>query len=305
MNAKPLPREVELTISMYRPQLPAQHWNTVADFTRTVVTAARPANRPIALKMLNLVSRLAVWAWQTAGVDLTIAAVMRQSVIDRFVTDVHRHSKASTRSRAATVLAHVSAVVTGIERPVTKVKYAESFGAPYLPSDEAWLRSWPDKQSTAGRRRNAHGVLGLCRGAGLTRQEVELVRVSDVHLDAATPHVVVRGARPRIAPLNPAWTNHLDLVMATAGGSDDFLLAPASTAARRSLMSEITSRLDAQGPRPHRLRSTWIVEWLHAAPAPFVLRVAGLNSFKALQRHYLFLDDLALSADELGGASCE
>ncbi|MER3392045.1 MAG: hypothetical protein RIC81_05995 [Microcella pacifica] len=285
MNAKPLPREVEHTISTYRPQLPAQHWNTVAHFTRTVVTAARPANRPIALKMLNLVSRLAVWAWQTAGVDLTIASVMRQSVIDRFVTDVHRHSNASTRSRAATVLAHVSAVVTGDERPVTKVKYAESLGAPYLPSDEAWLRGWPDKQSTAGRRRNAHGVLGLCRGAGLTRHEVELVRVSDVHLSDATPHALVRGARPRIAPINPAWANHLELVMATAGAAGDFLLAPASTAARRSLMSEITSRLDAHGPRPHRLRSTWIVEWLQLAPAPYVLTIAGLSTFQAFDRH--------------------
>ncbi|MFN3707391.1 hypothetical protein [Microcella sp.] len=285
MSAKPLPREVEHTISTYMPRLPMQHWSTVADFTRTVVTSARPANRPIAVKMMYFVSRLAVWAWQTAGVDLTIPAVMRQSVIDRFVTDVHRHSAAATRSRAATMLSHIAGVVSGTERPRTDVKYAVSFGAPYLPSDEPWLRSWPDKQSTASRRRNAHGVLGLCRGAGLRRYEVELVRVRDVHVNATTPHVLVRGTRSRTAPINPAWARHLELVMVTAGDPEDFLLAPAATAARRSLMSEITSRPDAQGPQPHRLRSSWIVEWLHQAPAPYVLTIAGLTAFKALDIH--------------------
>jgi len=289
MDTQPPPREVEHKILTYRPQLPAQHWNTVAEFTRTVVTAARPANEAIAARMLHLVSRLAVWAWQTAGVELTVAAVLRRDIIDRFVTDIYRHDAASTRSRAATVLSHLAGVVTGKERPVTKVKFAESQGAPYLPSDEGWLRSWPDKQSTAGRRRNAHGVLGLCRGAGLTRHEVELARVSDVHLHTPAPHVIVRGDHARATPLNPAWANHLELVMATAGQPDDFLLAPNSTAYRRELMSEITHRLQAQGPRPHRLRSTWIIEWLQAAPAPYVLEISGLSKLKALDRHLPFI----------------
>lgn len=293
MDAKPLPREVELKISTYRPQLPARHWQTVAHFTRTVVTAARPANQPITVRMMFLVSRLAVWAWQTAGVELTVQAVMQQSMIDRFVTDTYRHQDASTRSRAATVLSHITAVVTGTERPMTKVKYAESLGTPYLPSDEAWLRSWPDKQSTEGRRRNAHGVLGLCRGAGLTRYEVELVRVRDVHLDAATPHVFVRGDHARITPINEAWINHLRLVMDTAGQPDDYLLAPQSVAARRSLMSDITHRLHAHGPRPHRLRSTWILEWIDRAPAPYVLAISGLNKFKSLDRHLPFVSPVA------------
>lgn len=326
MDAKPLPQEVEHKILTYRPTLPQQHWQTVADFTRMVVTAARPASPGAAVRLLRLVSRLAVWAWQTAGVDLTVAAVLRQDIIDRFVADYYRYDAASTRSRSAAMLSQVSATVTGKERAATKVEYAASQGAPYLSSDEGWLRSWPDKQSTEGRRRNAHGVLGLCRGAGLTRREVEMVRVADVHLNASTPHVVVRGAQPRLTPINPAWANHLEMVMATVGEPEEYLLAPGSTAARRSLMSEITSRLDAQGPRPHRLRATWIIEWLQTAPALYVLTISGLTGFhafdrflpfltldslhergqgKALQLRHSHLDTVAPQMATVGGATCE
>ena len=83
--------------------------------------------------------------------------------------------------------------------------------------------------------------------------------------------------------------NHLQLVLETGGEPSEFLLAPESVASRRSLVADITYRMDKRAPRAHRLRSTWIIEWLERAPAPYVLSISGLTKFKALDRHLPFV----------------
>lgn len=281
--------EVAIIITNYRPKLAPHLWLLVAEFTRDAVIAAAPATPGVAREMLRHLAGLTHWASYVAGLPLTGEALFRRGTIDRFITTEMRTRSAAVQSRAAWTLGRLAAAWSGEARPSTTVHYAEAFEAPYHASDTPWMWSWARAQNTELQRINAHAVLGLCRGAGLTTAELLLARVGDITVSDSSCLVQVRGDSPRRVPIDPEWVRALAPALDAAAHAEDLLVSPAARRQRREAINKITVRRDVPTPLPHRLRSTWIIEWLDRAPVAQVLAVSGLRTIKALDRHQPYL----------------
>lgn len=281
--------EVTAIIAHYRPQLAPHLWQLIAEFTRTTVTCATPPTAQIAREYLRHLAHLAHWATHVSGLPLTTQTILRRSVIDRYIAGLLRTHSAAVQSRAARALGRLASSSSNAPRPATRVKYAQALGSPYLPSATPWMWSWARAQRTELQRINAHAVLGLCRGAGLTTAELLLARVGDISITPDASIIDVRGANVRRTPIERSWEAGVQYALNRAIDGDDWLISPNAQAGRREAINKITVRRDVPTPQPHRLRSSWIVDWLDRAPVAHVLEVSGIRTIAALDRHQPYL----------------
>lgn len=281
--------EVTAIITRYRPRLAPHLWQPIAEFTRTTVTCAAPPTSYIAREYLSFLAHFALWATHISGLPLTTQAILRQSVIDRYITtQLHTHS-AAAQSRAARALGRMASSSSNTPRPATRVKYAQALASPYHPSETPWMWSWAKAQRTELQRINAHAVLGLCRGAGLTTAELLLTRVGDITLAPNASFITIRGANTRRTPIEQSWEAGVHYALNRATDRDDWLISPTARANRREAINKITIRRDRPTPQLHRLRSSWIIDWLNRAPVAHVLEVSGIRTIQALGRHQPYL----------------
>jgi len=283
-----LPADVERLIISYRPLL-APEWEDVVGFARDAVRDAQPLSAQVARTQLGLVSRFALWAWQTAGHELLRESMFTRSMIARYVEAEGRDWKTPRRRRAAVTLTKIGNRINGTAHRTPDVAYAEALGAPYLPEDRAWMYSWATTRSTEGRRQVAHALLGFCGGAGLTTSELLTLRYEDVYTDDGGAVVEVKGTHPRAVPIEQEWLPAARSALGDRARSG-LMLYPDWAGDRRGMLSTIGARSTTPSPRAHRLRNTWILTWLHRAPVPVVLHLAGVDSIRGLGRHLPYLE---------------
>lgn len=172
---------------------------------------------------------------------------------------------------------------------------ANNVPVPFSGVEVERLRFWAAHQKTEYRRLNAHLLLALGLGAGLSTQEIIDVTTGDIAVDHEGVLVFVHGARTRAVPVLAVWEEILALVAQTAMRTDIHVFA-----ARRHSPSNpnlVNAFLgDALTPPVHltaqRMRSTWIVGHLASGvPAPLLARAAGVVRVDSLARYLQFVPE--------------
>lgn len=158
----------EQEVRSYRARIDPNHWVVIRDFVYDVVERSE-THVPYKTKDLyNAVSEFTLWGWQSAALPLEISALFNRNVIAYYAQVGCGHLTAAARGNRRSLLLRVSEhlVRTGYRRlpPIPPSNPSE----PYSQREVLSTISWARGQTTAPRRMNAHVLIALGLGAGLS-----------------------------------------------------------------------------------------------------------------------------------------
>lgn len=252
----------------------------IRNFAADVVRAAPDVTARQAQRQFAAVVEFAGWGWDS-GLPLDVGELFDRSVIAYYQRVGCGHLNAAGRAARGEVLSKLGAAYSQRSRPVQQ--RTAPLVAPYSPLEQLELISWARAQSTVGRRADAHVLLAVGFGAGLTAREIIGLRSADVqHVNGAVT-LWIRSARPRTVPVLERWA---PLLPTLSGNPAAFVFRPNRTHDYVNAITNFTGRDNP--PRVHvkRLRSTWIITQLDAGtPLPILLDAAGIDGPDALQQY--------------------
>jgi integrase len=293
-----LPDEVLHAIENYQPKgIPDAYWTHIAAFSRDSVKRCAPVSAEAARNRMWLTSRLALWAWQSAGLPLESDVVFDPGTVRRFVGAELKQQHATTRQNSETRLLNMAAVLNGTSKRQPRAQSKVSDFVPYTAAQLAGFASWASTLPSPESRRAANAMLAFNGGAGLRAAELLDATVDDVLFDADNISIDVRGDFPRTVPVRedllPAARRALEI---TEPGQ--LIVLPRAERKRRHLdINALGSRYSAGGPSARRLRATWICNLASVLPAADLVRAAGFSHPHALDRyirHAQVMPDAAL-----------
>jgi hypothetical protein len=175
--------QVSARIRRYRPRLPPQQWQPVADQVRATVAAAAPATCYEAGHLLHVVGRLAVWA-DSCGLSRDPGLWLRTETIDLFILRGLTGRVGSTRQTFRTWLRRTREALVRVERgeaPPVRIAANRRPQAPYEPGELIRLKGWVEL--LPGRARlDGLALMALSAGCGLNPGEVPAVRGGDLRV---------------------------------------------------------------------------------------------------------------------------
>lgn len=246
------------------------------DFGRRTLTAATldPAN----VEALAIATELTRWGWHTGQLPLTSSLLYDIPVLNYYLQTACRHLPSNQLHRRRAVLFHIRAQLpdTGIapppplERPPT---------TPYTAADVLGIFSWARTQPTPNRRANAHALIALGLGAGLTAHEIITTRVRDIHRSAQGTDITVGPPHTRVVPVLRQLANALPTGRHL--NPDTFIFRPQRTAEHANSITNFAQRGPETRLHPltSRMRATWIVHRLrHPIPIADLAAAAGMRS---------------------------
>jgi hypothetical protein len=196
---------------------------------------------------------------------------------------------ASTRYQIRKQLLHIANSYSASSEHRRDKSFVRVPNGPYTHRQIAEFSSWAAMQPTPIRHSNAHALLGLAEGAGLTVSEIANCLVRDVSIDGLGAVVSARGPKPRMVPIDESIVSTL-LVALKGRSPDDFVYQGNRD---RKTPGTLVSNADWTGPeRPTatRLRTTWIVERLNAnVPLKLILSMAGMADRSSLSEYLPFV----------------
>jgi len=274
----------------YRARIDPNHWVVIRDFVYDVVERSE-THVPYKTKDLyNAVSEFTLWGWQSAALPLEISALFNRNVIAYYAQVGCGHLTAAARGNRRSLLLRVSEhlVRTGYKRlpPIPPSNPSE----PYSQREVLSTISWARGQTTAARRMNAHVLIALGLGAGLSAQEIIAIRVRDVVRDGLHVTINLETGRARRVPMIQEYADMMpdqsqyegDAFSFRPGRSDFYINAISNFITRGAATSSIR-------PQSQRMRATWIVRHLNAhTPLQVLTAAAGLESLDALARFERF-----------------
>jgi len=286
--ARPLAISVNDAIDEYRARrLTSAARGEVEAFVAACVRDVAPDTVLATRKLLGQLTYHVEWCW-TVGYPLTREVVLRRDIIAESIEARMQNYATSSRATARSRLFRVSdALGTGPARHVRVPSYAYRPPiAPYTSREVASLWWWAEHQRTEYRRINAHILLALGLGGGLSPAEVIALRARDVHVDDAGVVLHVTGERPRAVPMLQAWEDTVAALARATLRPDLFLFAPRrATDGGRNLVSNFVAKT-ARLPFPiqvPRMRATWIVTHLtHGTPLQPLAKACGFDEPRAL-----------------------
>jgi hypothetical protein len=277
-----LSREVSLEIATFKPLMAGPHWAAIEKVVREAVTHFGPDDVNQAHRHLSSASKFALWIWK---VDAAVERFMSDGISPPGRTPL----APSTRNQIRKQLLHLTNSYSANSEHRREKTFARVPHGPYSGRQLAEFSSWAAMQPTPLRYSNAHALLGLAEGAGLTASEIANCLVRDVSVDALGAVVTIRGPKRRTVPVDES--NVSTLLVAVEGRSPDDFVYQGNR--NRQTPTTLVSGADWTGPeRPTatRLRTTWIVERLNAnAPPKLVLAMAGLANKSALSEYLPFV----------------
>lgn len=271
----------------YTPKMPPEHWGAIQDFVRRAVQRTAPLTAYSEKQLYPAASRLALFAWGTAGLPLEDDVVFDPGVIERFTrAELATYSHAG-RNTIRARLRRMSEALLGDDaagrfRALGKAEASR----PYSPADVASLRSWAAAQRQVERRTSAAALLALGLGAGLTGQEIIRLRVEDIAQDSEGLLVGVTGDGARNVPVLHQWEDSLLERMRFVGPSG-WAFRSGQRGGNVNLVTDFASRTPVPSVplQARRMRATWLTEHLVAGtPLVALLPAAGLESAGALDR---------------------
>jgi integrase len=283
-------------LANYSPAIAPHIWAQLQDFVVDAVVDVRGRTPYSDLDLALIASRLTLWAWETAGMNLDRGQIFSRSTIGRFIAVGLPGYNDAGRGNLRSQLLRMSEVLLSDRR---SPRTLEALGPahpsrPYTPKDLISLRSWADGHSTSARRANAEVLLALGLGAGLSASEIGDLRVRDIIVNERGVDLTVGGTRARVVPVVRAWEGALRSRVVQLDG-DRFAFRENHTVAYDNLISNFVDRSIVRGPRPEtqRMRATWIVHHLsNCAPVTVLMRAAGVSSLEAFTRYVGFVEDI-------------
>lgn len=267
--------------------------DAIREFTHGITVRAEGKVPYRSNEVFRAVGEFASWAWLSAGLALDERELLTRPVIAYYVqTGCGQLTEAARGNRRSLLLRVSEQVAGGLVRRLPPLQPSDP-STPYSGRDLVSIISWARGQSTQERKTNAHLLICLGFGAGLSAQEIIALRVEDIAARDGEIDIRVRAGRPRTVPVLHRFAEAMPAPL-----SDDpkaFAFRPGRTLEFVNAISNFVQRGYAGGLRPssQRMRATWIVHHLNAGtPLPLLVAAAGLESLDALARFQRFIDDI-------------
>jgi len=294
--------EVRMVIERYTPRLAHAEWLRVAEFVREIVAQYAPGSVGVARDALRLVAHLCVWG-DRRSIPIGAETIFDPDVIERFLHEERMSNSPAVASRDTTRLLKVTAALTSVQSTFSSIPRVGTFPLPYTLGDEPELLSWAAQQTTPEKRQAAHAMLGLCRGAGLRKDELLEVVAGDVTRDSGGIVIAVRGKFPRLVPVDAIWADEVERGIVDVP-RERILVFPNRYKSRPEAIQSLSGRRGRLQVVCTRLRSAWICDRLHL-PLATLVQGAGFSSPKALDPYFYAMKTLdesqlleALRADQ-------
>ena len=291
----------------YEPSIDTAVWLAVREFVTEAVADAL-GKTPYKEATLNVATtRLAAWAWQTAGLPLERPTIFNRDTIARFIAVGCGDWKPAARGNLRSQLLRMSEVLLGRTVSLRRLGALPPSdpSRPYTRAELIQLRNWASSQSTLFRRTNAAVLLALGAGAGLSASEIGELRVEQIAVMDEGVTVTVAGERRREVPVRRIWVPAL-IDRVRTSQADNYAFRENHTANYPNLISSFVTRSGTMQVRPtsQRLRATWIVHHLSTGvPVVALMRAAGVDSLEAFTRYVRFVREGETDMEDLRGQS--
>jgi integrase len=239
---------------------PRAHCKEAAEFARSVVAQCGPLGPSRCRTLLWCCASLARFGIGI-GLEPVPGALLRPSVIERFVVVGLSSASFSRRRDVRTNLRHVARkVVPELFEPAPAPLSRSRAKMAYRPDEIAGYLALADAQPTVARRMRLQGLICLGAGAGLGGGDVRSVRGSDVVVSSGGVLVRVEGRSPRVVPvLSPYHRRLLESARFSGGG----YLCGGRSASRRNVTNNLVDSISGGSGLERleisRLRVTWLV----------------------------------------------
>jgi integrase len=183
----------------YTPEIESTHWAAIEPFVSSVIADADGLTPYRSRDLQVSVSRLTWWAWKSAGLPLERDVLLRREVIARYIEVGCPTMKLAARGNARSQLLRVAEALLDTRRAPARLKPlpASDPARPYSSQEMSALLSWAEHQSTGDRRQNAHVLLALGAGAGLSTSEIGQLRVEQIDVTSDGVTVSIAAGRVR------------------------------------------------------------------------------------------------------------
>ena len=289
-------------IRAYRPELPAHTWARLRQPVIALVTAVAPLVPYGVDDLLYATSRIAAFA-DSVGMQADPSEWLRNETIDRFTICGCSDQAPATAMTYRTYLRRMREAVVWVgrgEAPSPRLRGTTQTSEPYDGTEQAALDTWADGLPER-RRLDAHALLCLGGGCGLTPGQIVCVRSSDVRALASEAVIVSVPGTGRIVACRARYEGRLrELADARP---DQWLFRPGRTVdAAKNLISNWTRTAKAARGVPsisaRRLRSTWIVALMtDRVDRELIARVASLSSSAQLAKYAKWVPALTDDAE--------
>jgi integrase len=288
--------EISARIRDYRPRLPEQGWDAVAEQVRATVAATAPATCYEARRLLHAVGRLAMWA-DRQGLAREPGVWLRTETIDAFVLSGCTGLDGSTVQTYRAWLRRTREALVWVRRgeaPPVRISSPRRPQPPYERGELAGLRAWADHLPGQARR-DGLALMALGAGCGLTPGEVAAVRGRHIDTRCGVP-VLDDTLVGRLVACRASWVPVLTEL--AEASRDGFLFRPGrKVEAAKNLVSSWPVRHRPPNALPtlsaRRLRSTWIVTLLAEGINPAVVAdAAGMTSPAGLAPYHDWVPSL-------------
>ena len=282
-------------IENYVPKIPAEHWDAIGGFVRSVITDIEPVSPRSAKTVLGVVTVFVHWAWQL-GYELDRKVVFDRFAIEEFIAVGYPPNWSNgTRRNMRTRLFTVSQALLGAEARIPRLNPlpGETPSKPYSKEEIIALRSWAKGQRTPTRRRDAIILLALGAGAGLKVEDFFPLRRRDIVEIDGFVIVNVGGRRARQVPVMSEWESDLVDAIATLP-PESYVFSGGRTGRNKNTITHFVDRTSGDlKPHTFRLRVTWLVHHLTVGtPVKPFLAAAGVGSSDLLTRYLQYVPDV-------------
>ncbi|GAB2526689.1 hypothetical protein [Paramicrobacterium agarici] len=303
-EADSIPEEAKHAIRTYRPRNAiTSAWEHTDDFVRSIAVMLNPDNYDKARLCMTMLGQFVCWVWAAYGCELTIEKIFTATHIRLYVDGEKKDNSYASRFDITRFLGTVTTRLTG--NPTHRMlPPLRNPAKPFSTKELASLESWANELSTPVRRRNAHALLALCAGAGLTSQEFVRVETRDLACRNDTYFVTVINPDDgtiRMVPVLREWNRSIETAL--DGNTNGLIFQghrgkDVECRGLQSFLTECTLPTDTRATAS-RLRATWLTTQLNrGTPLPLLLELSGLSSLASLDAHLQNLPAISL-ADHL------
>jgi integrase len=285
-----LPASVRDNIAAYSPdELEGPVAADVTAFVRMLTMSVAPMNGHTLAQVRAAAAKLTIWAYVGRGLPLLYRLLLSDDLIQLWQKAVTASGELSPGT-ASNYRGHLRRIAhhMGVElRDEFQPLIRPARTAPHTEGELAEAMLWARTLTKLGSRR-ARTLIILGAGAGLTADEVRLVRGRDVLTEVGV-WVSVGGARPRITPVLPSWAARLRRIAESVAAEEFLFSGPDGQAEPGFVDGWLTLQPKRGRPTSRRLRASYLAEQLRAgADDADVLAWSGLQRGEDLAKYLPF-----------------
>lgn len=271
----------------------------MAAFARATTEAARRALADNHRALPRSIEEFTYWSWTTAGLPLHIPSMYAPAVIDYYIHSACPHLSSAGKEHRHTLLRHAQNVFRTWPAPKLPPIKAAKADIPYTTAELTSILSWARVQGTPKQRSDAHTLIALTLGAGLTTVEVIRAKVCDIDRRRGID-IHIGTATPRTVPMLQTYETLLPMTEDRSGS--EYVFRRGRETDSHNTVANFTHRsTEAQlHPVPARLRATWVSTHLsNETPLDLVADAAGLTLNQFVGRYGRLISPTSDRTDRL------